>query len=744
MTSFLESKNKFDKKYTNANLEQSIIPVDGKYLTDINLKDKSGNHSEEYYKWQFIFSLVDSGLYSKDYIGAEVSFPKGNKNSAPIRIDACIFDDKAWIEHYRKWRSSKNEDSIDWLRNHLVAIIEFKKSDGKDIKAVFTSQVRAELKESDKSYCLGFYYDSERLYIFQKKNGAIIRYDESKNEKGDKSSTGQLSLDLTDSYTYIPSFEKLLARVNVSQEVDRSKRTVNDLDLITGASSSQINFALSNMLRTLDQVGLRNSRGYEILIEMLALKIFDEKRSEEFLETDQDEKYLKFYQTNPEKKALSFFISDKEKAYIKLSDDNVQDFVQRIRKLYGDASDQYTVILQSVDTATINWQNESHVKAIASIVENLQDYSFIKSTDSDLYQLVFYKFANEFTKTDKAQFITPLKIIDFLVKTVNPGKGESVIDPTVGIADFLSMSYVNGNGTLDDNNIYGVDNDEQMVKLAQLNMLLNGDGNATLRYMPDMGSILHKFNIKKELVALNPKLHKNGNWDNWVDGTKLMKFDVVLTNPPFGENRKFEPKSEQDKQIAELYEMWNIARSGSWIDLGLVFLENAYRILKPGGRMGIVVSNSIASIDRWEEARKWLLTKMRVVGLFDLPSNIFAETGVNTTIIVAYKPKDDKELAQLTESNYEIFVKDIQKIGYEVRTSNRVKYFKPVYKIDPQTFQIEINDQGESLLDEDFTPTIKEFREWCVSQEEYLKQIFLSNPSPISESDHIPTASGEL
>jgi len=270
------------------------------------------------------------------------------------------------------------------------------------------------------------------------------------------------------------------------------------------------------------------------------------------------------------------------------------------------------------------------------------------------------------------------------------------------------------------------------------------NGNATLRYMPDMGSILHKFNIKKELVALDPKLHKNGNWDNWVDGTKLLKFDVVLTNPPFGENRKFEPKSEQDKQIAELYEMWNIARSGSWIDLGIVFLENAYRVLKPGGRMGIVVSNSIASIDRWEEARKWLLSKMRVVGLFDLPSNIFAETGVNTTVIVAYKPKDDKELAQLTESNYEIFVKDIKKIGYEVRTSNRVKYFKPVYKIDPETFQIEINEQGESLLDEDFTPTIKEFREWCVSQEEYLKQIFLSNPSPVSESDHIPTASGEL
>ena len=181
-----------------------------------------------------------------------------------------------------------------------------------------------------------------------------------------------------------------------------------------------------------------------------------------------------------------------------------------------------------------------------------------------------------------------MKIIDFLVKIVNPRKGERIIDPTVGIADFLSLSYVNANKSLDDNDIYGIDNDEQMVKLAQLNMLLNGDGNATLKYKPDKGSILFKFKIDKDLVALDPALHKKGNWDHWVDGTKLMKFNVVLTNPPFGENRKFKPKNEADMGIAELYELWHVARAGGWIDPGLLFLENGYRLLAPNGRIGIV------------------------------------------------------------------------------------------------------------------------------------------------------------
>ena len=529
---------------------------------------------------------------------------------------------------------------------------------------------------------------------------------------------------MTDSYKYIPSFEALQKRVNVTMGIDRSKRTVDDLDPITGASSSQISLAVSNILKTLDRVGLRNPRGYQILIEMLALKIFDEKRSEEYKKTISDKRSLKFYETESERKVLSFFITDAEKQYFKLSEENVQTFVNRIRELYNDASEKYNIILMPVDTATINWKDESHIRAISSVVENLQDYTFIKSADTDLYQLVFYKFSNEFTKTDKGQFLTPLRIIDFLVKIVNPGAGETIVDPTSGIADFLSMSYVHAEGKLDDRNIYGIDNDDQMVKLAQLNMLLNGDGNATIKYQPDKGSLLYKFTTTKELVPLDYKLHKNGNWNNWVDATKLMNFDIVLTNPPFGENRKFEPKNESDKALAELYELWNIARTGNWMDPGLLFLENAYRILKVNGRIGIVLSNSIASIDRWEDARKWLASKMRIVALFDLPPNIFAETGVNTTLVVAYKPTE-KDLQKLIANKYEVFVKDIKKIGYEVRTSNRVKYFNPIYKIDEKTFEVVINNQGESMLDEEFTETITEFRKWAVSQEETLKKLFL-------------------
>lgn len=142
--------------------------------------------------------------------------------------------------------------------------------------------------------------------------------------------------------------------------------------------------------------------------------------------------------------------------------------------------------------------------------------------------------------------------------------------------------------------------------------------------------------------------------------------------------------------------------------------------------MGIVLSNSIASIDSHKIARKWLMDKMRIVAIFDLPANVFAETGVNTSVIVAYKPTQ-RELEKLKEQNYQVFFRGIEKVGYEVKTSKRVKFFAPTYKINYETFEIEIDNEGKAILDEDFSQTIKDFKQWCQSQEETLKNIFIKD-----------------
>ena len=618
----------------------------------------------------------------------------------------------------------------------MLAVIEFKKND-KEIEKVFTSQVKPSMREREpaNAYVLGVYYGADRLYLFQRRNGKYIRYDEGKNQKGDDSKVGDLSLHLPDPYGYLPNFDELRKRVNRPAVLDRSQRTIRDLDVITTIASVQIKTALSDVLRALDKVNLVDQRGYGIFLQTFALKIYDEKRNER-----RPHRFLDFYVTGP------------EAGFHSLSDAPIKVFIKRIHELRDEAAGEYQKIFA---TNVIDWRTANDLRAVIAIARAFQDYSFVLSSKSDLYQLVFYNFANSFKRDEAAQFLTPLPVIDFIVRLVNPRDGETVLDPCCGIADFLSLAFVNAlqkpdGWKLDDANVYGVDLDTNMISLATLNMLLNGDGEAKLFAKSDKGSILTKIAdcSPPEPVDLIPSEHARGQWDVWPDNTKLKKFDVVLTNPPFGEDRAYRVKTVADREVIEMYETWHITRQRAGeedsfgathergkqkssstkgseaLDLGIVFLENAYRCLKEGGRLGIVLSNSIASINRWTRVREWLMERMRIVALFDLPANVFAETGVNTSILVAYKPSP-AALKQMNASGYSIFVRDIQRVGYEKRTSKRNVFFNPIYQIDETTFEIRVNNYGEPVLDEEFTDTLASFRQWSLGQEKKLQDLFV-------------------
>ena len=704
---FENEKILFDDKYRTAKEIDCFLPV---HLTiggkENDLYKKDGSHNEQYYKWQFLYCFVSAGLCSKDFIGVEVSFPKGNKNSASIKLDAAIFDNKDWFEHYSALHTKKDDskwDELNWLKEHLICGIEFKKEGSKDIKGVFNSQLKAYMNESSKETVFGILYDEGRLYLFKGIGKQYLRLSDEFNieNKGKIDAT----YDVPDPYVNLLSFDGMLKYNSIaSQLTDYSGRHLIDLGIISKTDSRKLNDALYQILHTMDKCGLVNQKGYNILIQLLALKIYDEKHN------DGD---------------LKFYINPDEMNYTALTDDGIQDFLNRLEKLREDAKTAYIKILSE---NYFNNANANQVKVAIQIVKQFQNYSFTHSERNNLYQLVFYKFASQFSKADNAQFITPLQIIDFIVDIVNPKHNESIIDPTVGIADFLSVSYVKSDGKLDDTNVYGMDIDEDMVKLATLNMLLNGDGNATIEAKSDgLGSILSKFGDDGKILELVPKTESrphnyNGNWDKRVDGKKLKKFDIVLTNPPFGEARSWIP-ADSEKGIAECYELWNRYKQTK-IDMGVIFLENAVRVLKENGRMAIVLSNSIASFDAHSEARKWLCENMRIVAIVDLPPNIFAEAGVSPTIIFAYKPPK-KELEKLLKSNYQVFSREIKKVGYEVKTKNKVKYFETQYKINSVTFEKEINTDGTAMLDEEFTETVKKFKVWCNTQEDSLKKLFL-------------------
>ncbi len=706
--SFSQARIKYNNLYKGKEiLPSSLCTVDGKFIDNISLKDVHGNPNEEYYKWEFIYSLINSGkIPSRDYVGAEVYFPKGNIHSDPIKIDSVIFSDISWIDYYRKYREDPSDvDSLQMVRKLAVGVVEYKR-EGKTIEQVFSSQVKAAIKEPDSPFVLGIYYDTGRLYLFKRIRDEITRFDNALSFPTSQRILEQYQLEITDPYYAIPSLENISKIINKSDRVDRSNLHIEDLDIVYTIQDDNMKNALNSIMVALDAVSLSNEEGYKILIQLIAIKIYDEKQRDEHGGT------------------LKFYIADDELYAGTLNNQNVQKFIKRMKDLYSEAREYYSNILYDNN---VKWDKEEHVKVANEVVRQFQDYSFVRSSNNDLYQLIFYNFATKFQMIEKAQFLTPLPIIDFIVKIVNPKAGETICDPCCGIADFLSKSYVNAEMKLDDCQLYGFDNDYNMTILAQLNMLLNGDGNAVIKYMPEYGSITQKLTVNKAIAKLDSSLHASGNWDEWYDSTELLKYDVILTNPPFGKNRSLNLADQHDKEVSKLYELYDLyteENPKAGLDKGVVFLENAIRQIKEGGRFAIVLSNAIMSNNTWPFVRQWVMKKVRVVALFDLPENVFAETGVNTTILVGYKPKT-KTVEQLIADNYSVFTREIHNVGYKKKTSQRTVKFDNDYALDPDTFETITNENGESVLNEDFSGIIKEFKEWCVNQEIELKKLFL-------------------
>ena len=700
--SFSKTKQEFD----DLNLKKKHVTYNVPYHIHTNKKvsskRKNGDPNEDYYRAQFIYALIKSDLYPSDQIGVELYFPKGNKNSADLQIDAIIFSDNSWFDLYKKYIENNDLNALVELKDLIIFVFEFKDDASESTQNIFTHQLQPALSESSRLRCLGAIYNKERLFLFDKNSNNVQRLDISKNKQVEKTkrlNIDQMNLHIPDSYNLIPSLDSLLKNlVGISSQ--KSNRTFEDIEQYIGISSANLTSAISNILVEMQLNQLVNENGYRIFIQCIALKMFDESKSRD------------------NKSKLQFYIDDDEKEITSsLSSKPEQKFIKRMKILYDDARAKYVQILGGGSDGTINWSNYNHIKVIRTIVQNFQDYSLIKSSGTDLWQIIFYVFGPKMTQNENGQHLTPLQVIDFIINIVNPKKTETIVDPTCGTSDFLASAFVNK--SVNDENLFGIDNDPSMIMLSRLNMLLNGDGNATVTRGDSLFNKLTESNVLKEL---SPSYNSNGNWNKWPDGSRLKKFDIVLTNPPFGKGQSFKPKDQVEKDLAQTYEVWNLKKNRNDIDLGCMFLENTVRLLKKGGRFGIVLSSSIVGIDEHKLVRDWLLTNVRVVALIDLPV-VFLDTSINTSLVFGYIPKT-KKLNELQDKDYEIFANEIEKPGYEVKSIKKVKTILEKYKIDDNQ-DLMTDDKGTLIIDEEFTSTYESFVEWCESQESELKKLFL-------------------
>ncbi len=235
------------------------------------------------------------------------------------------------------------------------------------------------------------------------------------------------------------------------------------------------------------------------------------------------------------------------------------------------------------------------------------------------YEYLIGEFADSAGKKG-GEFYTPRDVVRLMVRIIKPQEGMRIYDPCVGSGGMLILSkqYVEEYGGNPSNlSLYGQDNNGGVWAICKMNMILHG--------IPDA-------NIQNEDVLTNP-LH--------LEGGELMRFDRVITNPPFSQNY-----TREGMKFPERFQYGFCPETGKKADL--MFLQHMLAVLRPGGMMATVMPHGVLFRGGEEKKiRKEIIKADLLEAVIGLPPNLFYGTGIPACIVVCRakgaKPEERKD-----------------------------------------------------------------------------------------------------
>lgn len=245
-------------------------------------------------------------------------------------------------------------------------------------------------------------------------------------------------------------------------------------------------------------------------------------------------------------------------------------------------------------------------------------------------------------KGSKGQYFTPRHVIELCVRMLKPKPDETVLDPACGSGGFLvhAMNYVRPSSKnikrYCETKLWGFDMDARAIRVAKALMLLAGDGAANIIRLNSLlqPSMVNLFRDDETVLTIEDVCRGRMR--------KHAGFDVILTNPPFaGEVR--------EKQLLEGYK---VASRKSRVERDVLFVERCVHLLRPGGRMAIVLPHNKFAADNFGYLRQFLLRKARILGVVGLGRNTFLpHTHQKASVLFLQKHAESKGI----EDDYNIF-----------------------------------------------------------------------------------------
>ena len=249
-------------------------------------------------------------------------------------------------------------------------------------------------------------------------------------------------------------------------------------------------------------------------------------------------------------------------------------------------------------------QSGNNLRGVLDLVDELRFQSQTEKHEmSHLYEEKIKKMGN--AGRNGGEYYTPRPLIKTIVKVVAPQIGETVYDGAVGSAGFLveAFEYLKNSQALSTSDIetlqtrtfYGKEKKSLAYIIGIMNMILHG---------------IEAPNIQ----------HVNTLAENVSDLQDKDRYDVVLANPPFGGKERGEVQNNFPIKTGET---------------AFLFLQHFIKILKPGGRAGVVIKNTfLSNTDNAAiSLRKELLSGCNLHTVLDLPGGVFTGAGVKTVVL---------------------------------------------------------------------------------------------------------------
>jgi type I restriction enzyme M protein len=256
-----------------------------------------------------------------------------------------------------------------------------------------------------------------------------------------------------------------------------------------------------------------------------------------------------------------------------------------------------------------------NLREIVEIIDTLRFRSQTEKHElSHLYEAKIKNMGN--AGRNGGEYYTPRPLIRAIVQVVKPKIGERIYDGAVGSAGFLceAFDYLKAKphlttkdlSTLQTRTFYGKEKKSLAYVIAIMNMILHG---------------IEAPNI----------IHTNTLTENLADIQEKDRYDVIMTNPPFG--------GKERKEVQQNFPI----RTG---ETAFLFLQHFIKILRAGGRAGVVIKNTfLSNTDNASVSlRKLLLESCNLHTVLDCPGGTFQGAGVKTVVLFLEKGSPTRKI----------------------------------------------------------------------------------------------------